>query len=96
MKTLIQLQNKAILDIDAKLVHGVVDNLGNYTLRVKNGYLSDFTSKDGSVIPAVESSDFTHIEHWKNGVLHNDKEPAVIDLLEGYEEWWYNGVRVYK
>lgn len=49
---------------------------------------------DGSLLPAISTADSSHIEHWKNGVLHCEKEPAVIDSIDGYEEWWFNGKQV--
>lgn len=61
-------------------------------IRVKNGFLNDSVDMDGQVHPAVESVDATHIEHWNNGVLHCETEPAVIDNIDLYEEWWVNGV----
>lgn len=64
------------------------------TVRIKDGYLNDSTDEDGKILPAIETSDFTHIEHWKNGVLHCENEPAVIDSLDNYEEWWVNGRKI--
>lgn len=81
-------------------VKGVIAN-GDYifdkdkvTVRLKDGYLNDFVDEDGNILPAVESEDGSHVEHWRNGVLHCENEPAVKDVLEGIEEWWVNGRQV--
>ena len=65
-----------------------------FVIRLKNGYLNDAADEDGNVLPAVEFIDGSHVEHWKNGALHCEKEPAVIDSVDGYEEWWLNGRKV--
>lgn len=63
-------------------------------IRTKNGFLNDIADEEGKLLPAIETMDGSHIEHWKDGVLHCDNEPAVIDIIDNYEEWWHNGVQV--
>ena len=65
--------------------------LDGITVRTKEGYLDDALDEDGKHLPAVETHDGNHVEHWKNGVLHCEDGPAVIDLLDGIEEWWLDG-----
>ncbi|MCQ2087741.1 MAG: hypothetical protein MJZ37_06750 [Bacilli bacterium] len=77
---------------------GMIAN-GDYILddgviRTKQGYLCDSLDEENNILPAVESNDGHHIEHWKDGELHCEKEPAVIDVLENKEEWWLHGSRV--
>lgn len=61
------------------------------TIRIKDGYLSDSVDEEGHVLPAIETHDGSHIEHWKNGVLHSEKAPAIIDTRDNYEEWYQEG-----
>ena len=61
------------------------------TIRFKDGYLSDSVDEEGNVLPAIETHDGSHIEHWKNGVLHCEKAPAIIDMHDNYEEWYKEG-----
>ena len=58
------------------------------TIRFKDGYLNDSADEEGHVLPAIETQDGSHIEHWKNGVLHCEKEPAIVDKNDNYEEWY--------
>lgn len=37
------------------------------TIRFKDGYLNDSSDEEGHVLPAVETQDGSHIEHWENG-----------------------------
>lgn len=95
MKNFKHLQHKPILDANQKICNGsyIIDE--QITIRTKNGYLNDdIDPETGSLLPAIELSNSTHIEHWKNGVLHCENEPAVIDLVDDYEEWWVNGIQV--
>ncbi|MFC2330935.1 MAG: hypothetical protein ACFNKL_07730 [Treponema sp.] len=87
-------QHQKILLSDNSIANGdyVID--GEITIRIKNGYLNDVEGDDGSLLPAISTADSSHIEHWKNGVLHCEKGPAVIDSIDGYEEWWFNGKQV--
>lgn len=61
------------------------------TVRFTDGYLNDSVDEEGKVLPAVETHDGSHIEHWKDGVLHAEKEPAITDTRENYEEWYVEG-----
>lgn len=61
------------------------------TVRFKNGYLNDSLDEEKKVLSAIETHDGSHIEHWKNGVLHSEKEPAIIDTRDNYEEWYVEG-----
>ena len=47
-----------------------------------------------SCIEGIETHDGNHVEHWKNGVLHYEDGPAVIDVRDGVEEWWLDGKQV--
>lgn len=91
MKSFKNYQHQQIIAPDGSLAHGsyVLDE--ELTIRVTDGYLNDTVDTDGNVLPAIELAHGTHIEHWKNGVLHCENEPAVIDLVENYEEWWNEG-----
>ena len=64
------------------------------TVRFKDGYLNDSLDEEKKVLPAIETHDGSHIEHWKNGVLHYEVGPAVIDVRDGVEEWWLDGKQV--
>lgn len=61
------------------------------TVRFKDGYLNDSVDEDGNIMPAIETHDGSHIEHWKNGVLHSEKSPAIVDNQDNYEEWYIEG-----
>lgn len=61
-------------------------------MRFKNGLLH------GEGEPAVSCTD-GHLEFWKNGHLHKDDGPAVVNIMEqedgiDYEEYWINGERI--
>ena len=94
MKSFKSYQHQRILLSDKTIANGdyIVD--GEVTVRIKNGYLNDAEDEQGNLLPAIETADATHIEHWKDGVLHCEKEPAIIDNVDGYEEWWLNGKQV--
>ncbi len=96
MKNYSSYQYRVITTEEGGIANGdyIIDD--KVTVRVKNGYLCDSTNEEGDILPAIETSDFTHIEHWKNGVLHCENEPAVIDLVDNYEEWWVNGKKIEK
>lgn len=95
MKCFKSYQHQLILLSDRTIANGdfIVDGI---TVRIKDGFLNDVEGENGEVLPAISTSDSTHIEHWKNGVLHCEKEPAVIDTIDNYEEWWLNGKQVPK
>lgn len=95
MKTFSEYQNARILDKNGKIANG--DYLENIEgeeeviLRIKNGFLNDGTDEEGRALPAIQFTDGSHIEHWRNGVLHADNIPAVVDNMDGREEWWLHG-----
>ena len=91
MKSFRSYQKQRILLSDGSLANGKYSIEGDLTIRVKNGFLNDEISEDGHLIPAIMTDDSTHVEHWKDGVLHCEIEPAIIDNLDNYEEWWLNG-----
>ena len=93
MKSYKSCQHQRILLEDKTVAHGeyIVDDVA---LRIKNGYLDDSLDEEGNLIPAVESETGSHIEHWRNGVLHCETGPAIIDQIDNYEEWWLNGKQV--
>ena len=93
MKSFKSCQNQTILLGDKTVAHGeyIVDGVA---IRIKNGCLDDSVDEEGNVIPAVESETGSHIEHWRNGVLHCETGPAIIDQIDGYEEWWLDGKQV--
>ena len=66
------------------------------TIRFKDGYLNDFVDEENQVLPAIETHDGSHSEHWKNGVLHCEREPAILDKNDNYEEWYRDGKPVPK
>ena len=94
MKSFKSYQHQRILLSDNSIANGdfIID--GEVTVRVKNGYLNDVPGDDGTLLPAIATADSTHIEHWKDGVLHCETEPAIIDSIDNYEEWWLNGKQV--
>lgn len=94
MKNFKSYQHRRILLKEGEIANGdyIID--GEMTIRIKNGYLNDVLDENGSLLPAISTSDGSHIEHWRDGVLHCEKEPAVIDNIDNYEEWWLNGKQV--
>ena len=101
MKNLSFYQNQRILLRDGSIANGEYltgneNETDKVLIRIKDGYLNDAESEKGEILPAVFFMDGTHIEHWKNGVLHSDNEPAVIDTIDDYEEWWKNGKKIEK
>lgn len=92
MKTFSEYQNARILDKSGRLANGdYLENDGEVVLRIKNGLLDDGIDETGKPLPALQYTDGSHIEHWRNGVLHADNMPAVIDTLDNREEWWMHG-----
>lgn len=93
MESFKRYQNLRIVTTEMEIADGdyILDGI---TVRIKKGFLNDSLDEDGKVIPAVETHDGNHIEHWKNGVLHCEFEPAVIDVRDGKEEWWQGGKQV--
>lgn len=94
MKSFRKFQNLRIITTEGIEANGDYI-LPDITVRVKNGYLNDTVDEEGKNLPAVESHDNTHIEHWKDGVLHFEEAPAIVDNLDNYEEWWLDGVRIF-
>ncbi len=92
MKSFRSCQNMRIFDKDNNIADGdyILEEV-QLIFRVKKGYLDDEPDEQGIMLPAVETFDGSHVEHWKNGVLHCETEPAVVDNLSHYEEWWLNG-----
>ena len=68
--------------------------LEGITVRITKGFLNDVKDRDGNILPAVETHDGNHVEHWENGVLHCEDSPAVVDNEDNYEEWFINGTLV--
>ena len=94
MKSFKAYQYRRIILENGDLASGDYD-FDDITIRTHEGYLNDaFDKEDGHVLPAVETHDGNHVEHWKNGVLHNLNGPAVVDNLDDYEEWWENGHQI--
>ena len=94
MKSFKIFQHRKFLLKEGEIANGdyILDD--GITVRFKTGYLNDATDENGNLLPAISTADGNHIEHWKNGVLHCEKEPAVIDNVDEYEEWWLNGKQV--
>lgn len=94
MKSFKSYQHQRILLPDNTIANGKYTIDGDFTVIIKDGFLNDDVSEDGKLIPAISTSDASHIEHWKDGVLHCETEPAIIDNIDNYEEWWLNGKQV--
>ncbi len=94
MKSFKSYQHQRILLPDNTIANGKYTIDGDFTVIIKDGFLNDEVSEDGTLIPAISTSDASHIEHWRNGVLHCETEPAIIDNIDNYEEWWLNGKQV--
>ncbi|MDE5898987.1 MAG: hypothetical protein K2H09_06980 [Treponemataceae bacterium] len=94
MKSFRSYQHRRILLKEGEVADGdyIID--GGMTVRVRDGYLSDAEDEDGKPLPAIAAEDGSHTEHWRNGVLHCEIGPAVIDIIDRYEEWWLNGRQV--
>ena len=91
MKSFKSYQQKRILMSDGTIANGdfILDD--GLTIRVKDGFLNDVADPDGYLLPAISTADATHIEHWRMGVLHCESEPAIVDAIDNYEEWWIDG-----
>lgn len=96
MKNFSNYQYRKIITEEGTIADGDYIISEKIIVRIKNGYLNDTTDEAGKVMPAIETMDNTHIEHWRNGLLNCDFEPAVIDFVDGYEEWWNEGHLVKK
>lgn len=93
MQSFRRYQNMRIIDRDMNIAEGdyILDGI---TIRTRKGYLNDTKDEEGKNLPALETHDGNHVEHWKNGVLHYEDGPAVIDVRDGVEEWWLDGKQV--
>lgn len=94
MKTFSEFQGRKFFKHHKLFTGKFIDKENGIITRWREGLLNDEVEKDGNVIHAIESLDCTHYEHWKDGVLHCETEPAVIDTLDDREEWWYEGERI--
>lgn len=93
MESFKKYQNLRIVTEEGKIADGDYI-LSDVTIRIKDGYLNDSVDEEGKPLAAVETHDGNHEEHWKNGVLHCEYEPAVKDVADGVEEWWLEGRKV--
>ena len=94
MKSFKSYQHRRILLKEGEIADGDIILPDGMTLRFKDRYLNDAEDEQGNLLPAIMTADSRHIEHWKDGVLHCDGEPAVIDAVDQYEEWWLHGRQV--
>lgn len=86
--------NSKVILKDGKPANGIYI-ISSYILNFVKGYLSDQQTQSGKILkPAVYSSDNKYTEHWKDGFLHCENGPAVIDGTNHYEEWWLNGKQI--
>lgn len=92
MKSFRSYQNERIYDDNGNIAHGdyILEDV-QLIIRINKGFLDDEEGEKGIILPAVETFDGSHVEHWKKGVLHCEKQPAVVDNLSNYEEWWFDG-----
>lgn len=90
MKDLRNFQGVRVLTDEGNIANGdfILDGL---TIRCKNGLLDDNVDDEGNSQPAIETHDGSHVEHWKNGLLHCEDAPAVVDTFDSYERWFLNG-----
>lgn len=93
MQTFSDYQHLRIFDAQGNIANGdyVKEEV---IIRTDNGYLNDVIDPDGNYLPAIEFLDGSHYEHWKNGVLHYENAPAVVDIVDKREEWWFNGKKL--
>lgn len=80
-------QNQIFLDADGNLADGERYFDGTVFVFYK-GLL------DGQGMPGIHCED-SHIEFWKDGVLHRGDGPAVFANYHTVEEWWLHGKRVF-
>lgn len=93
MKDFRNFQHVRIITEEGTIANGdyILDGI---TIRCKNGLLNDNTDENGDLLPAIETTDGNHIEHWKNGVLHCPDAPAIVDNTDKYELWFDEGSEV--
>ena len=91
MKDFSNYQNVRIITEEGTLANGdyILDDV---IIRCKNGLLHDSTDEVGELLAAIETRDGNHLEHWKNGVLHCDNAPAVVDNVDNYKKWYIEGM----
>lgn len=91
MKDFRNFQNVRIITEEGTIANGdyIMEDV---IIRCKNGLLSDNTDESGELLPAIETRDGNHLEHWKNGLLHCEDAPAIVDNVDNYEYWFVNGV----
>ena len=90
MKDFRNFQNVRVILEDGTIANGDYI-LEGVTIRCKQGYLNDNVDESGTPQPAIETHDGGHTEHWKNGFLHCEEEPAIIDVYDKYEAWFFEG-----
>lgn len=90
MKDFRNFQNVRIIIEDGTIANGDYI-LEGVTIRCKNGYLNDNVDEEGNLQPAIETHDGGHREHWRNGCLHCENEPAIVDVYDKYEAWFFEG-----
>lgn len=90
MKDFRNFQNVRIIIEDGTIANGDYI-LEGVTIRCRNGYLNDNVDETGNLQPAIETHDGGHIEHWRNGCLHCESEPAIVDVHDKYEAWFFEG-----
>ena len=90
-KTFELYQKQQIFLSDGTLANGTYSIDGGFTIRVKNGYLTDGIDEDGNNLPAIYADDGSHIEHWEDGLLHCMGDNAVIDKAVPFTEFWLYG-----
>ncbi len=90
MKDCRNYQGVRILTEEGNIANGdyILDEV---TIRCRNGLLNDSVSDEGLLQPAIETHDGSHVEHWKDGFLHCENAPAVVDTLDNYELWFVSG-----
>lgn len=84
---------KRVLTEEGTIAHGdyILDEAGVTVRTDKNGLLNDNPNEFGQPLPAIETHDGNHVEHWRNGVPHCVDGPAIIDVADNYELWFVNG-----
>ncbi|MCR4939031.1 MAG: hypothetical protein K5930_02840 [Treponemataceae bacterium] len=92
MRSFKDYNGRVVIMGNGELANGTYPLEGCY-FRFKNGLLNNELKDDGKVLPAIESKDGTHVEFYENGKLHRKDGPAIIDLLDNIEEWWFEGHR---
>lgn len=89
-------QNWRIITEEGTIAHGdYIRKEEGVTIRTdESGLLNDNPDENGKPLPAIETHDGSHIEHYKHGVLHCVGGPAIIDVADNYELWFVNGKEI--